>query len=294
MLIPLQSYGVFPVFSGFSPDRAIANTGGPWEMAAVAAFLFFYFWEYRYLYLLAFSCAVLVLTESRVTLVATLFSFGVNISRSLSLVFLVLLFLTCALSVILGSMVFSLLPSDWLPALFSERNVIERLISFFSYETLVSVSSAVSSAPAVMTSEEFLGLTLFEKIGVDLEDVGGDPSAIVRFTNWAILLKSVFSSVDSLVIGLGPSFAGKAVDGGFVRLFIETGLLGLVIYVAFIISVLAFSGSRLIFYYFLVLVLSAFFIDIFTTYKAMFLFWVFYGRQLYLKVSSHGSLLRSW
>lgn len=56
MIIPLQSYGLVPVVSGFSPDRAIANTGGPWEMAAVAAFLLFYFWSTVIFILCFFPC----------------------------------------------------------------------------------------------------------------------------------------------------------------------------------------------------------------------------------------------
>lgn len=280
-LIPLQSYGLVPVFSGFSPDRAIANTGGPWELAAVVAFLFFYFVEYRYFYLVLASFVALVLTESRVTLAATLLSFWLSLNRSCSPGRLFFLYLSCALLVVLVITALLVFPSDLHPALSSERNVVHRVLSFFSYETLASVLNTVDSAAGVATSEEFLNLSLGEKLGGELEAVGGDPSAIVRFTNWVILLKSVFQSVDSVFLGLGPSFAGKAVDGGFVRLFVETGFVGLALYLAFIVSALATARSKVVFYYLLVLSVSAIFIDIFTTYKAMFLFWVFYGRDLY-------------
>lgn len=280
VIIPLQSYGLIPVVSGFSPDRAIANTGGPWEMAAVAAFLLFYFLEYRYFYLVFFSFVILISTESRVTLAAVLLSSWLNFSRSLSWQVLIAIFLSSSLAAIAGIVAFWALPSDFFSALSSERNVVNRVISFFSYETFVSVTDTVSSASAVMTAEEFSMKTIAEKLGVPLESFGGDPSAIVRFTNWAILLKSLFFSVDSLLFGLGPSFAGKAVDGGFVRLLVETGFLGLALYIAFIASLLFFARSRLVFNYFLVLVVSALLIDMFTTYKAMFLLWVFYGRDL--------------
>lgn len=280
VIIPLQSYGLVPVVSGFSPDRAIANTGGPWEMAAVAAFLLFYFLEYRYFYLVFFSFVILISTESRVTLAAVLLSSWLNLSRSLSWRVLTAIFLTGSLAIIIGVVAYWALPSDFLPTLSSERNVINRVITFFSYETFASVVDTVNSASVVMTSEEFSMKTISEKLGVPLESFGGDPSAIVRFTNWAILLKSLFLSADSLLFGLGPSFAGKAVDGGFVRLLVETGFLGLTLYIAFIASLLFSARSRLVFNYFLVLVVSALLIDMFTTYKAMFLLWVFYGRDL--------------
>lgn len=292
-IIPLQAFDIAPVFSGFSPDRAIANAGGPWEMAAIAAFLFFYFLENRYFFFIASSFVVLVLTASRVTLAATLLSLLTNLNRTLSPPIAIALCLSCGLTVVTAGIFFSTLlgdsPSD--PAF--EYGVINRIISFFSYETFISVSNTISSTSAVNTSEDFLTLTLNEKIGIALEDLEGDHSAVVRFSNWAILLKSAFFSFDSLVLGLGPSFAGKAVDGGFVRLFIETGFLGLAAYFSFIISVLTFSRSRLLFNYFLTLVLSAIFIDIFTTYKAMFLFWVFYGRELHIKDAARRNVLIS-
>ena len=282
-LIPLQSYGLVPVFSGFSPDRAIANTGGPWELAAVVAFLFFYFLEHRYFYFVLASFVVLVLTESRVTLAATLLSCWLNLSRSYSPAGFVFLHLSCAFFIILVIAVLLVFPGDLHPVLSSERNVVHRVFSFFNYETLAYVLNAAGSAESVSTSEEFLSLSLGEKLGGELEALSGDHSAIVRFTNWAILVKSVFQSVDSVFFGLGPSFAGKAVDGGFVRIFVETGLLGLALYLAFIVSALATARSKVVFYYLLILSVSAIFIDIFTTYKAMFLFWVFYGRDLYSK-----------
>lgn len=278
-LIPLQSYGVVPVFSGFTPDRAIANTGGPWELAVVAAFMVIFFYEYELLYFSFFAFVVLLFTESRVTFVATMFALFVNFDRGSSFARKIGFYIPVILLVV-PVVGLAFVFSDDVSSLFSERNVFDRIVSFFSYETFYSVSSAWAGASEVFSSKEFAALNIQDKLSgsVALE---GDVSAIVRFVNWAILIKSTVLSVDSFLIGLGPSFAGKAVDGGYVRVFVEVGFVGFAIFVSFLCSLLFGVRSRLVFYYLIILSLSAVFIDIFTTYKAMFLFWVFYGDYLY-------------
>ncbi len=89
----------------------------------------------------------------------------------------------------------------------------------------------------------------------------------------------VDASADSVVIGLGPSFASTAVDGYYTRVFTETGFAGGLVFLA---SMLSFwqrrSRRQWAFREFIIIMLvSGCFIDIFTAYKPMILLWLWHG-----------------
>jgi hypothetical protein len=108
---------------------------------------------------------------------------------------------------------------------------------------------------------------------------GKDASGMIRVYRWATLLKTTVSSFDSVVIGLGPSFGSAAVDGYFVRVFIETGLTGFVAFLLFARALLLQrNGAHGAFREFIIILLvTACAIDIFTSYKAMLLLWTWHG-----------------
>ena len=78
------------------------------------------------------------------------------------------------------------------------------------------------------------------------------------------------------LIGLGPGWGGVAVDGSYVRVFGEGGLLGLVAFL-YLCGVLLrrFVGS--IRYYVIALLVTGLFIDIFVSLKPMMLLWALVG-----------------
>jgi hypothetical protein len=84
---------------------------------------------------------------------------------------------------------------------------------------------------------------------------------------------------DSELLGLGPSFGTAAVDGYFVRLFIETGFVGLSAFFVFSIAMLsqAKQTSWNFRNYFIILLGTCLFIDIGVSYKPMLLLWLWHG-----------------
>lgn len=284
VLIAGQSLGIIGGVSNFSFNRAIANTGGPWELAAIAGFLTSYFVINKSFGYGAISFVILLLTQSRITLVATLFSLFIfnhkivygffknkkTIVGILSLIVLTLSFL-CITNI-----------SSYNNSSSATSGIAERFSSLGNSETISTVEKIITTTKAAQNKQDYYNKTYGDGLTGIINDSGnGDASAFIRITRWVTLIKTASNDIISSLIGLGPSYAGKAVDGNYVRLFIETGLLGLFFYIVFIISSLKNIKSKFIVNYVMILAITATFIDIFVTFKAMFLFWMFYGNYLY-------------
>ena len=94
-------------------------------------------------------------------------------------------------------------------------------------------------------------------------------------------------TLKSPLIGLGPSIVGEGIDGNFVRIICETGLLGIITWLVLIVYILkkSWKNRKNIFFnyiFFIVTNLSiiAIFIDIFEASKIMPIFWFILGTTL--------------
>lgn len=115
-------------------------------------------------------------------------------------------------------------------------------------------------------------------------DSSSDLSYVFRVSKWATLLKETLKSP---LIGLGPSIVGEGIDGNFVRIICETGLLGIITWLVLIVYILkkSWKNRKNIFFnyiFFIVTNLSiiAIFIDIFEASKIMPIFWFILGTTL--------------
>jgi hypothetical protein len=105
-----------------------------------------------------------------------------------------------------------------------------------------------------------------------------DLSLLLRVYRWVTLLKSCLSSPETIIFGLGPSFASAAVDDNYVRIFIETGVIGFLLYIAFLVMLWReVTSDYCLRYYLIILIITAIFIDIFVSYKAMLFLWLYLG-----------------
>ncbi len=267
VLIILQTLHILPVVSGFSVGRAIANTGGPWELAVVISFMVFYSYQNiqnkLYFYL---SLVILFLTQSRITTFAVLLILFITYLKKLTLKKILIL---VAVSLI-GTLV----------VLFSNIELINRYLDIVNMKTFESLLEIISRFNYSIDREYYLAMTYGENLS-NILSMDGDSSALIRFTRWTILLGMTFSTYLSILIGIGPSFAGAAVDGNYVRLFIETGLIGLFLFLYIIY--LIYKSTKYDFLmrsYLITIIITASFIDIYTTYKAMVLMWFYYGYLL--------------
>jgi hypothetical protein len=276
VVVPLQTVGLIPVASRFNAVRASGNTNGPYELAIVAAFFLCYFgYQERKRLSATAAFALLILTASRITFVGTAISF---VMRTLFRNRSKLRTLSLAAAVLLAAWGVS----SWIQSRHgadgNSESLNNRLNSSSSLLSLGDLSALWEVVPTYRTEEDY-----FRGAFIDAGEFafvsGKDASEMIRVYRWATLLKTTVSSFDSVVIGLGPSFGSAAVDGYFVRVFIETGLTGLVAFLLFARALLLQrNGAHGAFREFIIILLvTACAIDIFTSYKAMLLLWTWHG-----------------
>jgi len=294
ILIFVQRLGIISGLSNFSFNRAIANTGGPWELAAVSALLLCFFFQKRDIVFSMLAFIILILTQSRITLVATIiviifantknvigfFKKDKVIISSLVLVFVGLSYIAYAQMLNESNKKEIVIP-----------DVVARMGEFISTDTLTNVESIFIYTKPATSQQNYVDKTYGASLNKMLSRSNtGDVSSTIRFTRWSILIKTACDNSVSFLIGLGPSYAGKAIDGNYVRLFVETGIIGLSLYLMFSFSILIYVKDAIIRNYMTILIITALFIDIFVTQKAMFLFWLLYGYYYFISENYNNSL----
>jgi hypothetical protein len=126
--------------------------------------------------------------------------------------------------------------------------------------------------PAYYRDRFLTGDTLFHY----LYDTDGDLSFKMRAVRWPLVVKSTLYSPIHFVIGWGPGAWGVALDSYYVRIFGETGILGLAAFLWWLITMfrgLHREGTAK--FTVVMMAIVAVFIDIFTSSKVMPLLWAF-------------------
>lgn len=117
---------------------------------------------------------------------------------------------------------------------------------------------------------------------------GVDPSWLIRSTHWVIAFKDWAARPLLYLTGLGFGVFGPALDGGWLRLLVETGLIGLLTYVRFLVNI--WKNLPFGFYLSLVTAINMLFIDMQLSYKGMalllFLIGYYGGRSRWHRLHS--------
>ena len=286
VIVPLQSLHIVPVPNAFSAERASGNTNGPYEMAVVAAFLLCYL-GFKNKERLSGAAAVVLMvwTAARSTYAGAAISLAkiaVRQSRPMKIKF--------ALAAGYGILIVALLWTlgfQFRPGSGSGNGFLERLSSSTSVGTVSDAIAVYNASPSYQNSEQYSNGAFLYAIASATQNQG-DTSGLMRIFRWTALIKSAFARPDTAIIGLGPSFGTSAVDGYYVRVFVETGIVGLVVFLWFLYSFLsARGGSPWQFReYVFILAVTGLFIDIFTSYKGMLLLWVWHGMNEYQRTQN--------
>ena len=160
------------------------------------------------------------------------------------------------------------------------------VISNMSTKSRMSTLSSNSAEYAIKNAWHYRDFSNFSEDQNKLPGVfsQGDVSLNIRLVKWFTITDG---AVKSPVIGIGPSFIKIALDGSYLRLFAETGILGLITYIAALIfsfkTIPKKSKYRkIIFYVFLITVAHGIFIDVFYSSRVMSLYWIMTGMCIYL------------
>lgn len=117
-------------------------------------------------------------------------------------------------------------------------------------------------------------------VGTVRGSADADVSALARYVRWRIVVAWTNREALTPIVGLGPSFVGPAIDGNYVRIYVETGVVGLVLLAGWFRSMWRTAKDPLFRSFMLFLAVSAVYIDVFASYKAMALLWVWFGMVL--------------
>jgi hypothetical protein len=274
-IVLFQMVHLLPSASQFSMSRASGNTNGPYELAAVAAFYLCYFaYRERRRLTAAAAFVILLLTVSRITFLGTVIGFVMRfISRSRSRIGAIAAVLLTILVIAAGA--------TWISSPTGEGTDINTLGSRLNSSiTLLSVDygTVYAAVPTYVSSQDYITGTFLDATE-SAHESDSDVSGMVRAFRWLTLIKSTLMHFDSTLIGMGPSFGSAAVDGYYVRVFIESGLIGLVAFFAFLRSLTNSPNDQSGAFreFVIVLIVTASFIDIFASYKTMLFLWLWNG-----------------
>jgi len=259
----LQVTGLLSGLTAYNvEERVVANTAGPWELAVVVSLLLFFNLERKRYFYAFLSLVVIYLTYSRITIAAVILVIVLKHVRDLSVKNFISL-------VLVGVLVLSVF--------LQSGNLYKRYEGAFSINVVQVMSSIFDEGVEVSGAEDFHYYDE-ELIKKGLNDVEGDASLFSRVSRWALALNVVFSKgVDGVLLGRGAGFFGLALDGYYLRLIVEVGLFGFIIYMFFISSVRKMGLPTYLKMYFYVVLVTAIFIDILVSYKAMGILWLALG-----------------
>lgn len=223
-------------FSKFSYERGAGLSAGPYELGALCAALSILWFAKRRYILFAIAVVGLMLSASRISLIALGFGLALIVTlrirtfasrrainssdsyaeykRSLTAVAVAAWLVAAGIAT----------TSYWYPMLASAS--VDRIAETSLARTWETSGQIASGVDTQKTSSSYQALAyggFIDLIGPSIE-VSGDASNLVRFFRWHVLIDS---TSDSSVIGVGPSFAGPSVDGAYLRVYVETGILGL-------------------------------------------------------------------
>ena len=239
--------------------RPIGLTAGPWEVAMLLNIFIIFTQKFiksnvKYIYLLIALSAIL-LTGSRVALLSS------------ALILVALYWRVLFKSPITFSM-FSIFAGIFIVSFFNST-VYERSRALF---TIDNIEIAKDFYSQIKPSDNGDINKLSKE--VNYNDTDRDVSWMLRVRKWIYLFKNNMESYKTIFFGHGPGYYGAAVDGSFVRVFGEIGLLGLFLYFMMLKKIMI---NNVLFYIIIALFINMLFIDIIFSYKTMAFVFFIYG-----------------
>tara|TARA_B110000027_G_C16106319_1_gene295473 strand:- start:8 stop:1177 length:1170 start_codon:yes stop_codon:yes gene_type:complete len=234
--------------------RSQGSFNGPWELANVAFLLglYIYFKEDKKKYLII-TFLIIVLSASRMTLIAMviigLIFFYDFMKNKKSKIKLIIITATLLSFIFLSPLLIKYFSLDFL----YNVEVIYDLLGTIKNEVLLSVRSGNNSS------------SLFGEFKDSL-----DGSLTMRFDMWLNLFFTFMSyqpRIIAILFGISPGQIGIIIDGLYVRLFFEFGLIGSFLFYRWIKSLMRIYANSG--FYLIVLLIAGLTLDPFTSSKVM-------------------------
>lgn len=255
-------------------DRIYTTFSGPYEFSAFFSIMsciyiveIFKNKKYSYSILLTISIIEILISQSRISLIAVFFTIIIA-------VFYYLKSKKQKVIILFGSIIAIILFIVLIN--FTDIEILNRF-------KIIDINSSINTIKMAWnnTNYEYYLNTQRINYNEDLLNSSSDLSFIYRISKWVTLLKE---TLNSPILGLGPSIVGEGIDGNYIRIICETGILGLILWSSIIIIILKetiknkeYTRANYIFFTTINLLIIALFIDIFEASKIMCLFWFLIG-----------------
>lgn len=203
--------------------------------------------------------ALIVMTGSRIALVAIAVTFAFRLKdeihfRTPGKLAVAAIFITA------GALLFSYMITKTL-------SIYERSHGLFTYDNIELVQTVWQQ---IDTHYDPIGNEIIERETEENETLY-DASWWMRIHKWGYALKIYSEHPTSWLQGVGPGFAMAGLDGGYLRILTEYGLIGS--YLFFLLFSMIWHTSRLIKQVLIALLINMIFFDVYLAYKPMaFLF----------------------
>jgi hypothetical protein len=236
------------------PSRFIATIPSPFGR---------YIFRTFYLYWMFLLFGVLIIfTGNRISLVALLLTFLWRLKQSIQLrsfpSYLPLFFVFPMICICLGY------------AIFSSVGLYERSLDLFSWKNIDLFSLVWDK----------IDVAYELKSDIDITSKSYDLSWWIRLHKWLFIAKSFYLHPASYLQGLGPGFAGPALDGGWLRIFTEYGLVGTYFFWKFFASLYRINSQTKAMV--ITFAINMIFFDAYLAYKTMS-FFLFVCGSIYAK-----------
>ena len=247
--------------------RPFGLTSGPWEVALIFSFGIVFLISLRIrkrsqffsTLTICILIASLMFTQSRigvasvviVTLIVTVSLCRVRVSSLFFIFFLILI------------------------SFFTMTYGFERMETLYSMQNLDFIVSAFDNVNIDNYRMNSREVSNYGEYVVDQVDL----SLAERILKWVYVIKSVFLSPLALAVGYGPGAFGVAVDGAYIRVIGELGVLGIVLYLLLFRKIISLSIEVRI--YVLLVLINGLFIDVFYASRIMSIMYLLSGAAIF-------------
>lgn len=256
----LEQIGVLGKIGKFTGanERLTINTSGPFETSVMLAILAY---AAQQVVVTPAMMVMVVLTQSRITFVAIVATFlAIRPGRGI-----VLAVIGLFAALLLAGPIMSVMGESRLAKSETPLKMVQLIAT--QWQRVPQLDN-----PAQFRERYLGGDTVSRYIG----NMRGDVSFKFRAIRWPLVVKATLYSPFHVFIGWAPGAWGAAIDGYYVRVFGEVGLIGTAVFLWWLLSFARAtrqnSVSRFALY---MMAIVAVFIDIFTSSKVMPILWAF-------------------
>jgi hypothetical protein len=212
-------------------ERVVGLTGGPWEVGTIINFSLAILltrsrgrsFAVRNLILFLLTFALVLLTGARMGVVAHICIYAVFLIHRAQR----------PIRVVAAAGGFSVL---FVLSIFSIPNPVQaRSVNLFSSDNMKAFGDAYRH---VTPSREVSAIPWNDGRSTAPDEEGSmDASWAIRLVKWTYMLKLWVMTPFAWLIGLGPGVSGPALDGAWLRLLVETGIVGVLTFANFLLSI---------------------------------------------------------